>query len=109
MDIQTAERDGVTIVKMNGRLDSVTAPAAEARLPQGVASWVLDMSDVAFVSSAGIRVILTAAKLCRAKGGNLYLAGMTPQVLQVFKISGLLGFLNVTDNIAAAIDKITAA
>jgi anti-anti-sigma factor len=109
MDIQTAERDGVTIVKMSGRLDSVTAAAVEPKLPQGRASWVLDMADVAFVSSAGIRVILTAAKLCRAQGGNLYLAGMTPQVLQVFKISGLLGFLNVTDTVAAALEKIAAA
>jgi len=46
---------------------------------------VLDLTDVTFVSSAGIRVVLTAAKLCRAHGGELYLAGLSPQVLQVFR------------------------
>ena len=113
LDIQTLERDGVTIVKLKGRLDSETSQAADARLQpvqaQAMASWVLDLTEVTFVSSAGIRVVLTAAKLCRSHGGDLYLAGLSPQVMQVFRISGLLGFLHVSDTPDAAAAAIVAA
>lgn len=51
-------------------------------------SLLIDLRELVYVSSAGLRVILMAAKRVRAKGGRIALCGLQPQVAEVFEISG---------------------
>lgn len=75
-----------------GRIDSSNASAAEKEVlgkAQGLAPQLLmDLSRVDYLSSAGLRVLLMAAKACRAAGGKTVIQSPTPAVLQVLTMSG---------------------
>ncbi len=78
--------------KSTGRLDTTTAAAAEkallALLVDDVDSINMDLSELDYVSSAGLRVLLVVAKAAKAKGGKLILLAPKPAILEVIKISG---------------------
>jgi anti-sigma B factor antagonist len=75
-----------------GRLDGFTSAAHEAELKALLAgdasSVTIDLSQLEYVSSAGLRVLLMTAKMAKAKGGAVVLASPTSVVLDVLKISG---------------------
>jgi anti-anti-sigma factor len=88
----------VLLVKPEGRLDGVTSPefgdALSAKLDQHQ-SMVVEFTDVVYVSSAGLRVILMAAKKCRQTGGKMVLCGLSEPIHEVFEISGFLSIIDV--------------
>ncbi len=91
MQIKEETRGDVLVVVASGRLDSGSSGVLEAVLPPRVQAnekVVLDLSDVPYVSSAGLRVMLIGAKAARAKGHKLVLSGLAPSVREVFDISG---------------------
>jgi len=105
--------DGVTVVRMSGRLDGDTSASADtwlrALLARGASSFVLDLTDVAFISSSGLRVVLGAVKICSAQGGEVRVAGMSAQVRRVFEIAGFLRFMKTDDTAAAGVAAIKSA
>lgn len=108
MNITEAQREnGLCQVSLAGRLDSMTAPEVEAKLlpladkPGG--DLLLDLSGLEYISSAGLRVVLMAAKRLRAGKGRFRLCGLSAHVRQVFEISGFLGILTVCDDCEQAI------
>ena len=88
MDIQK-NLDGTTLtVTVTGHIDTVTAPQLEAELSlDAVEELVIDISGVTYVSSAGLRVFLSAYKTM-AKRGGMSIVGAQPAVLEVFRITG---------------------
>lgn len=88
MDIQK-KLDGTTLsVSVTGHIDTVTAPQLEAELVlDAVEKLVIDISGVTYVSSAGLRVFLSAYKTMAKKRG-MTIVGAQPAVLEVFKITG---------------------
>jgi anti-anti-sigma factor len=112
MEIEIGETGGVTVFALDGRLDSATAPDLEQRLlgPAGSpgAALVVDCGRLAYVSSAGLRVLLMAAKAARGAGGRIALAALQPQVRQVFDISGFSSLFEIHDTAAAAADALAA-
>ena len=78
--------------RSTGRLDTTTAGAAEkallALLVDDVNSINMDLSELDYVSSAGLRVLLVVAKAAKARGGKLTLIAPKPAILEVIKISG---------------------
>jgi anti-anti-sigma factor len=92
----------------SGRLDSVTAPdflaAVNTAIRDSGSSLLIDFSRVSYISSAGLRVILIAAKAMAAKGGRLALCALGPQVAEVFSLSefGTLPNLSVHPSREAA-------
>jgi anti-anti-sigma factor len=104
--------DGVQQVTLTGRLDSVTSSGLEKSLQAlfeatGTRTMV-DFSALTYVSSAGLRVILMAAKRVKQSQGKLVLFGLMPQVREVFEISGFLKILDVVDDRAAALLRLKA-
>ena len=90
MQITASKSGAVTIAAFEGRLDTMTAIEAETTLlplVQGGAV-VADLSGVAYVSSAGLRVLLKAAKIARGAGASFALCGLQQAVFEVFEISG---------------------
>ena len=88
MDIQK-KLDGTTLsVSVTGHIDTVTAPQLEAELVlDAVEELVIDISGVTYVSSAGLRVFLSAYKTMAKKRG-MTIVGAQPAVLEVFRITG---------------------
>lgn len=90
-----------------GRIDSQTSKMFEeavlAQIADGSTRMVFDFSDLAYISSAGLRVVLLAGKRLRAAGGKLVLANLQPAIREVFEISGFLGLFTVTEDRDAAV------
>ncbi|MDZ4372097.1 MAG: STAS domain-containing protein [Phenylobacterium sp.] len=106
MQIKEETRDGVLVVALEGRLDSNTSSALETVLPAHIQAnerVVLDLSQVPYVSSAGLRVLLIGAKAARSGGKKFALSGLTESVREVFDISGFTSIFTLAPDIDAAI------
>ena len=96
MEIKTtAEGDKLTIA-VSGRVDTVTAPELGAGLRFGDAKHVvIDLANVPYMSSAGLRLLLTAHKEMLGKGGELKIANVQSSVMEVFDITGFSDIFNL--------------
>ena len=98
MQISTRTTNHIHIVAIAGSLDSTSSPEAQKSLESVLASAknvLLDFSDLDYISSAGLRVLLGAAKHLRASGGKLGMFGLNQSVREVFDISGFSSILPV--------------
>jgi len=107
MTIDAATHGDLLVVSPAGRIDSNTSPALEAflleRIDGGAARISVDFSGVTYISSAGLRVLLLAAKRTRAAKGSLTMHAMSPEIREVFEISGFLSILKVYDSLDDAL------
>lgn len=106
MQISTRTSNDTHIVAIAGSLDSATSPEAQKTLDGILASArkvVLDFSGLDYISSAGLRVLLGAAKKLRASGGTLRMFGLNQSVKEVFEISGFSAILSVYPSEAEAL------
>ena len=111
MDISENSRDGALVISVSGRLDSGTAGRLEAVLPartREAKAVVLSLSEVPYVSSAGLRVLLIGAKAAKAAGNRLVITGLSPAVREVFDVSGFSKIFAIDDDVDAALAAITA-
>jgi anti-anti-sigma factor len=106
MTINESKQGPITIVQAQGRLDATTATDTDRRLAAMVAAGarqlVLDLSGVEYVSSAGLRVFLSAAKRLQQAQGKLVLASPTPQTKQILDMAGFSALIPLFDTLAAA-------
>jgi anti-sigma B factor antagonist len=96
MEIKTKSEGNRLTIAVSGRVDTVTAPELEAGLKFGDATCVvLDLANVPYMSSAGLRILLTAHKTMLGKGGELQIANVQGSVKEVLDITGFSSILNV--------------
>lgn len=106
MQISTRTTNDIHIVSITGSLDSTTAPEAQKSLDAVVAGAkkvALDFSALDYISSAGLRILLGAAKRLRASGGTLGMFGLNQSVREVFEISGFATILSIYPSEAEAL------
>jgi anti-sigma B factor antagonist len=90
--------NGWLIVAPSGRLDAHTAPEAERLLHGKVKGGVrlaLDLEGVEYLSSAGLRVLLSTLKLCQAQNGRMVVLGPRENVKEVLEVSGFTALFPV--------------
>jgi anti-sigma B factor antagonist len=101
----------VTVVMLEGSIDALTAPEISQYLDElisnGKLKLVADFTGVDYTSSAGLRVLLAAVKETRAKGGDLFLTGIQPDVLKVLSLSGFTSILKIFDDTEEAVNSFT--
>lgn len=94
MQIGEERRPGALVIAPAGRLDSVSSSALEqlvaSRLEAGERRVVIDLSGVEYISSAGLRVLLMAAKRLKQPPAALVLCGLGPSVRTVLELAGFL-------------------
>ena len=96
MEIKTKSEGSKLTIAVSGRIDTVTAPELEAELKFGDATCVvIDLENVPYMSSAGLRLLLTAHKTMLASGGELQIANVQPSVKEVLDITGFSDILNL--------------
>jgi anti-anti-sigma factor len=104
MDVTETRENGVAVVTLKGRLDAASAPAVEQKVlavvGSGAGNLVLDCAELDYISSAGLRILLMAAK--RMARGKLALAALKPQVRDVLDIAGFASLLSIHPTRAAA-------
>lgn len=113
MTITENKQNDITILAVSGRLDSDTSPEAERRLnalhSDGGQHVVLDLAGVDYLSSAGLRVLLTAAKRVQQRQGKLVLAAPATQVAQILDMAGFTAIIPVFETVKQACDSLVPA
>ena len=93
MEIDHEVNNDIWLVTMRGRFDAPSAPEAERKfrglLEEGMTRVVLDLSEVEYISSGGLRVIIMLTKALERASGEMRLCGLSPFVCEVFKITNL--------------------
>ena len=106
MEINHKVENGILIVAINGRLDAATAPVAEGEIKkmlEGEQNRLLfDLSALEYLSSGGLRVILSAAKEIRRRDGKVALAALNQYVYEIFEVSGFTAMLPIKDSVEEA-------
>ena len=84
---------------IEGRLDTTTSPQLEAELKRsigGVEALLIDMADLAYVSSAGLRVLLSAQKVMNRQG-SMTIRKVSPEIMEIFEVTGFVDILNIEE------------
>lgn len=90
MNISKKQDDGCLTLMVEGRLDTNTSPELESELKlDGVKEVVFDFSGLEYISSAGLRILMTAHKAMSAAGGGVKVCHANAMVCGVFEITGL--------------------
>lgn len=95
LNINATKNVSTLTLELEGRLDTVTAPELQAAIDEqieGVSNIVMDCEDLAYISSAGLRVLLTARKSIQ---GDLILKKVASSVRDVLEITGFVDILTI--------------
>ena len=107
MEIRSVEDRGVLVIGVSGRVDAATSGALEkevrSQLQTGRSRIVFDLSALDYISSAGLRVFMMAAREVRGKG-SIALAGPAPHVKQLLDFAGVGAFARIFDTVAEAVE-----
>ena len=107
MEIIEKDVDNITTLSFAGSLDALSSPETiaylEACISNGKNQIVADLSGVDFISSAGLRVILTAMKQTRLSGGDFRLAPLPDGVHKVIAMDGFTSILKLFIDIESAV------
>lgn len=109
LDISEEVKSDVLVLKIKGRLDAVSSPMAEKRvfecINSGQYNILLDFSGIVYLSSAGMRMLLSTSKKLKGLSGKLVVCSINNNVMDVLKMSGFDHVLEITDNIEEALRK----
>ena len=97
MKIEKNVKNGKVLFAIEGRLDTTTAPELEKELEDllsEVKELVFDMSELEYISSAGLRVLLKAKKTMNVQG-NMKVTHVNESIMEVFEITGFLDILTI--------------
>jgi anti-anti-sigma factor len=106
MNIAVSEVSDVVILKPEGSMDAsntnIFVHACQERLETGTKKMVVDLAGIEYISSAGLRGVLTVLKACRAQHAEVAFSSLQPMVAEVFKISGFTAMMPIFDTPEAA-------
>jgi anti-sigma B factor antagonist len=106
-DVDVFDQDGWTVLRVTGELDVATAPRLRQEAVRVVAEGrlrlVMDLAGVDFLDSTGLGVVIGVLKRARGHGGDLVLAGLSPQVSKVFEITRVNEIIRIVESVSDAI------
>lgn len=98
MIIETSREQEKLWLKVKGRLDTMTAPQLDKEVEtnlEGTELLTIDFSELDYISSAGLRVLLSAHKSMKRQGGSMVVRGANEEVREVFTITGFSEILTI--------------
>lgn len=100
MEIKKSKEGQTLNIKLLGRLDTNTAPELDENIKGDLASVdeiAIDLKELDYISSAGLRTILVIHKAMTAKSGKLTIKNVKDEVMEVFDMTGFSSFLNIEE------------
>jgi anti-anti-sigma factor len=108
MEIITKEHEKGLVVSVTGRMDAISAPEFEQNLmgliDSGHTTVVIDCGDLVYITSAGLRSILTIAKALKGTGGTLKISALKDVVKKVYEISGFGAIIPTFETVETAFE-----
>ena len=98
MNINKLQENGTLTFALDGKLDTKTAPQLQEVLMPAIdeaKKVVLDFTNLAYVSSAGLRVLLIGQKQAKAKDVTMTIKGVSSQIMEIFELIGFSNVLNI--------------
>ena len=110
MEVTTNRAEKGLIVSVKGRIDGVTTTDFEKTISdlidQGETTLIIDFGELVYITSAGLRSILTIAKKLKQKNGTLIVAALRDVVKNVFEISGFTAIISTCESVESAIEQL---
>lgn len=99
MEINKAINNQNVIITLKGRLDTMTAPQPDDEAKSidfdEVETVTLNLKDLEYISSSGLRVILALYKNLKSKGGNLKIVNVSNTIMELFSMTGMSDYLDI--------------
>ncbi len=101
------DNGSISVIEVKDRMDALSVGEFEEKIVplcsvDGIKGYIIDFSKLVYISSAGLRAILKVAKLCKEQGRKVVICNLSPDVHEVFKISGFDLIITVCENLDSA-------
>jgi anti-anti-sigma factor len=107
VEAKSHDQSGIVFIEVKGHVDSYSAPELEKvvqeKLAEGPKRLLFDFSEMDYISSSGLRVILTAVKKLQKHDGMVVLCAMNKYVREIFEVSGLLPLFRIANTVEAGV------
>ena len=107
MDISQKQEGGIVYIAIKGRLDADSALEAEKTVNEALGDntnkLLFDLGALDYLSSAGLRVLLSAAKEIRRRDGKIVLCALTQFVKEIFEVSGFEALIPIEDSVESGV------
>ena len=111
MEIIQKEENGIVSIEIKGRLDADSSPEAEKVVKEALKDQttrvLFNLSSLEYLSSAGLRVLLGAAKEMRRKDGKIVLCALNEFVKEIFEVSGFQSLIPIVDTVESGIEALS--
>jgi anti-anti-sigma factor len=108
MEITQKEENGIVSISIMGRLDADSSPEAEKVVKEALGGQInrvlFNLGALEYLSSAGLRVLLSAAKEMRRRDGKIVLCCLNEFVKEIFEVSGFQSLIPITDSVDSGIE-----
>lgn len=101
MEVKTYTKDDTLYVSFSGRLDTMSAPQAEVTIKEAMhdeADMIMDMQELDYISSAGLRLLLSLSKLVSNHGGVMKFKHVNDVVNDVLVITGMIDYFEIIES-----------
>lgn len=98
MTLTETRQENTIQISIEGRVDTSSSPELQSAVLlafQKTSKLILDFTQVAYISSAGLRALLIGQKTANSKGGSLIITNVSPVVMEVFEVTGFAEILNI--------------
>ncbi|MDE0486001.1 MAG: STAS domain-containing protein [Nitrospira sp.] len=110
LSVEAEQGDKATILIVNGRVDGssvgILESAVQEQINTGNKTLVFDFKDLSYISSAGLRALLIAARLTQKEGGKALFCALADHIAEIFEISGFNEILDIRATRAEALGSI---
>jgi len=107
---EAGKEKNMKIIFLEGKMDAISAPEFEEKmgewLEQGETSFIINLGEVNYMSSAGLRSILIVAKKLKEQDGKLIFVNLREEVQKIFRISGFSSMIPTYESLEAALEHI---
>ena len=101
MTINKTVNGSTLTIALEGRLDTTTSPELEKELGDslaGITRLVFDVSELAYISSAGLRVLLSAQKTMNSQSGSMVIRHASDEIMEIFEVTGFTDILTIEND-----------
>lgn len=107
MKVEGSKKDNVFVARLEGRMDAITAPDFEKQciqwIDEGEKVIILDCAKLEYISSAGLRSILSTGRKLKSQNGKLLFCNMSSMVKGVFDVSGFASIFSIFNTLEQAL------